>query len=100
MLDSSKYRDKKIKEINSKITKQPIYNELFAFLEVSIEEDFMQAELVFEQVEIGDYYVKIAEPSVILLDFFKERGYTIHTFPPAVESENYKNPITAWLVKK
>ena len=99
MIDSAKYKGKKIEEIKAKINQQPLYGELFKMLEFTIEEDFMQAELLMDQIVIGENYVKIQEPTVEILDFFKKKNYILHTLLPAYESENYKNSILAWLVK-
>lgn len=99
MLNGSALRNKKINEINAKISEQPLYKELFSIFKVNSEEDFMQAEILLEQVDIGTNYVKINEPTVQLLDFFKNKGYSLHTLLPAYESENYKNPIIAWLIR-
>lgn len=99
MLDSSKYKDKKISEIRSIISEQPLYKELLELLAIKIEEDFMSAELILEQIIIGKDYVKILDPSVKLLDFFKQNGYSLHTLLPAQETENYKTPVVAWLSK-
>ena len=98
MIDSSAIKAKKIAEINSQLTKQPLYNQLFSILGINVDEDFMQAELLLNQVEIGSNFVKISEPTVKLLDFFKKNGFRLHTMMPAYESETYKNPIIAWLV--
>lgn len=99
MLDSSKYKDKKIDEIHTKLTQQPLYKELFSFLGIDFENDFMQAELILEQVVIGKHYVKLIEPTVSLLDFFKEKNYSLHTIMPPFESETQNNRIIAWLIK-
>ena len=100
MIDGTKYKEKKVEEIRAKISEQPLYHELFSFLEFDIDNDFMQAEILLEQIIIGKNYVKITEPNVKLLDFFKKRQYTLHTLLPAYESENFKNPIIAWLIKE
>ena len=99
MLNGSALRNKKINEINAKILEQPLYKELFFIFKVDIQEDFMQAEIFLEQIDIGTHYVKINEPTVQLLDFFKNKGYYLHTLLPAYESENYNNTTIAWLMK-
>jgi hypothetical protein len=100
MIDSSKYKNKKIQEIKEKISSQPLYSELFNILGFSLDEDFMQAELLLEQIEIGDSYIKISEPTVKILDFFKKKNFMLKNLLPAHESENYKYPVTAWLIKE
>ena len=99
MIDSARYKDKKIEEINQKISQQPIYGELFSLLKFDITKDFMQAELILDQVIIGEFYVKILDPTVQILDFFKKKNFSLHTLLPAYESENFKNSIIAWLIK-
>lgn len=100
MLDGSAIKNKKIQEINIKLKNKPLYQELFTILNINVQEDFMQAEILLDQVVIGTNYVKINEPTVELLDFFKSRHFTLHSILPAFESETYHNPIVAWLIKK
>ena len=99
MLGGLAIKNKKIEIIKAKIKEQPIYAELFSILQINIEQDFMQAELVLDQVIIGKNFVKISEPTVKLLDFFKSKEFALHSFLPAYESENYKNPVIAWMIK-
>lgn len=100
MLDGSTIKNKKIQEINLKLKDKPLYQELFTKLNVNVQEDFMQAEILLEQIVIGTDYVKINEPTVELLDFFKSKQFILHSILPAYESEKYQNPIVAWLSKK
>ena len=97
MLDGSAIRNKKIQDIKVKIEQQPLYGELFSNLQLDIDQDFMQAELLLEHINIGQNYVKIIEPTVYLLDFFSSKNFSLHSILPAYESENFKNPVTAWL---
>lgn len=99
MIDGSAIRNKKIQDIKAKLQQQPLYGELFSILQINIDQDFMQAELLLEQITIGQNYVKIIEPSVSLLDFFRSKNFSLHSILPAYESENFKYPVTAWLEK-
>lgn len=99
MLNGSTIKTKKIEEINAKIKEQPMYDELLSILHINVNEDFMKAELLLDQVNIGNNFIKIAEPTVNLLDFFKDKGFSLHSFLPAYESENYKYPVIAWMIK-
>ena len=100
MLDGSTIRNKKIQDIKTKIEQQPLYGELLSNLQQDIDQDFMQAELLLEQINIGKNYVKIIEPTVYLLDFFRSKNFSLHSLLPAYESENFKYQVTAWLEKK
>ena len=98
MYDSGKIKDTKIEEIKEKIKKSPLYNELFQFLNVNyLDNDFVIAEALIEQIDIGDNYIKISDPNPKLLDFFKSKGFNLKVILPALETENYSYNVTAWL---
>lgn len=98
---SNQFKTKKIDTIKGAIKQKPLYEKLFEFLGLKYDqEDYMKAEVILEQVDIGEFYIKIIEPSSKLLDFFKKNGFNLKVILPALETDSYNYNVTAWLEKE